>query len=615
MPLPPRHFEPVPVCQNCWNIVVGQQQQQQHQQQHAMGFMQQQQQPAMMQPMMQPILMQPHQQPIMMHHPSQQLPMHSPSSAASASSSSAASSAAAASSISFSENLSVLRSLYKEIDAEVARDVLTAQRNNLARAIKFLRGEEPLPSHEEEEKQGEQQRRFPAQAAAANAAAAAAALGQGTVAAVPGAAPAAAAPRPLPAGPSVAAMPPAPVPAPASSLHTIAPDHRLTALQRQFFFAHGFLHLTGAVRAELVSRALGHINESLGRGINQANFHQNEESRARGSSQIQYCADKWNHPAIAALFRDSACPTLVESLLGVGGFTAPSSGQIALTFPNASKFTGGSAAENPAAIAQITQNWNTPASLRKSWHIDGIHRKSSGFAADEIKNFTLLVGIYLSAAPADFCGNITVFPGSHRELEAYFRRVDPIVRLVDDSLPDIPLNPPHQLHVSPGDVLLAHYQTAHAVAPNLSSHVRYAVYFRLIHSARPRWSYSKQCMVHIWTEYAGLKDLYEEQERTRERAEAAAAASEQAARRRVQQAEQEAADLARALELSRIDAQAQAQPMQQQPQPVARAAAPVAAPAAAAAPSASSRPVASPSHVQPPSSSNVLSNPFAPAPR
>jgi hypothetical protein len=40
----------------------------------------------------------------------------------------------------------------------------------------------------------------------------------------------------------------------------------------------------------------------------------------------------------------------------------------------------------------------------------------------EARNFTLLVGVALRDVPDNWSGNLTVFPGSHRIIEQYFRQ-------------------------------------------------------------------------------------------------------------------------------------------------------------------------------------------------
>ena len=65
-----------------------------------------------------------------------------------------------------------------------------------------------------------------------------------------------------------------------------------------------------------------------------------------------------------------------------------------------------------------------------------------------------------------------------------------------NGMPDIPLGQPLQLMAEPGDVVLCHYQLAHAPAANLSTADRYAIYFRLWFKDidQKRW----ELMTDIW---------------------------------------------------------------------------------------------------------------------
>ena len=94
----------------------------------------------------------------------------------------------------------------------------------------------------------------------------------------------------------------------------------------------------------------------------------------------------------------------------------------------------------------------------------------------------------------EFAGNFTVWPGSHHRLERHFREHG--LETLRYGIPDIPLGPPLQLLAEPGDVVLCHYQLAHAVAVNLSLVDRYAIYFRLWFKDidQKRW----ELMTDIW---------------------------------------------------------------------------------------------------------------------
>lgn len=67
--------------------------------------------------------------------------------------------------------------------------------------------------------------------------------------------------------------------------------------------------------------------------------------------------------------------------------------------------------------------------------------------------------------------------------------------------------PPEQILVNAGDIVLAHYQTAHSIAPNVSPHIRYCVYFRLHHSSHQIDHGKPDCLTNIWIDYDGIRDL------------------------------------------------------------------------------------------------------------
>jgi ectoine hydroxylase-related dioxygenase (phytanoyl-CoA dioxygenase family) len=114
--------------------------------------------------------------------------------------------------------------------------------------------------------------------------------------------------------------------------------------------------------------------------------------------------------------------------------------------------------------------------------------------------FTLLVGVLLSDQVAPDAGNLVVWPGSHLLYAEHFRRHGG--RSLLDGLPEVPLPEPEPVLGRAGDLVLCHYQLAHAGGPNLSPHVRYSVYFRVKaagHDSR-RW----ECLEHPWREWTAL---------------------------------------------------------------------------------------------------------------
>ena len=147
----------------------------------------------------------------------------------------------------------------------------------------------------------------------------------------------------------------------------------------------------------------------------------------------------------------------------------------------------------PPQIA-IRRARNSPALSPPEPHIDGVATALNGIVSNELLTFTLLVGVFISDVAQDYAGNFTVWPSSHLRIERYFRERGHQAML--DGVPQIPLGEPHQIRATAGDVILCHYQLAHAAAVNLTARDRIAVYFRLSLAdlAEHRW----HRLTHIW---------------------------------------------------------------------------------------------------------------------
>lgn len=249
---------------------------------------------------------------------------------------------------------------------------------------------------------------------------------------------------------------------------SIAERAILTEAQRGALRRDGYLVLPEAVPRPLVDRALGAINQSLGRGLDPRRL---DEYRARS-----FCPELQTEPVITDLALRSGVWAAAESLLGAGRVKRPRTGQVALSFPTAVQ---------PARVHP---------------HLDGMYAPSNGVPRGEILSFTLLAGVMLSDVTAASSGNLVVWPGTHLVYQDYFRRRGP--RSLLEGMPDVPLGDPVPVTGRAGDAVLCHYQLAHAAGPNTSPHVRYAAYFRLEHvdHARQRW----ECLTDVWREWPGL---------------------------------------------------------------------------------------------------------------
>mmetsp|Transcript_19739 Transcript_19739/g.39107 ORF Transcript_19739/g.39107 Transcript_19739/m.39107 type:complete len:241 (-) Transcript_19739:80-802(-) len=153
-------------------------------------------------------------------------------------------------------------------------------------------------------------------------------------------------------------------------------------------------------------------------------------------------------------------------------------------------------------VAKFALNHLDAAQRLKLWHIDGVKIAEHNQDPDKIFNFTLLCGVYLSDIDQEFAGNFTVFPGSHHTIERYAQQHGTSV-IKENGLPAtaIALSSPVQLKVNRGDIMFAHYQLAHTVAPNWSANTRQAVYFRLFHKDHSPMGFRHESMSDIWLEY------------------------------------------------------------------------------------------------------------------
>jgi hypothetical protein len=255
----------------------------------------------------------------------------------------------------------------------------------------------------------------------------------------------------------------------------------LSAAQKAEIVEHGYTKISGVVPRVAVNAALRAINHSLGEGVSRE-----EINKFRSQS---YCPEVQETEAISGLFNRTPVFDLAESLLGRGKLNPRKSGQIALRFPGYS---------------------NDPAP--KLWpHIDGVYSEHNGVPKGRILNFTMLACVLLSDLNEQYAGNFAVWPGTHRRIAAYLKEHGPESLLECKGLPPIELPAPVQITGQAGDLVLAHYLLAHTAAPNLSAHVRYAIFYRLTpndRAADPETGPScRDAIIDPWMEWPGLKPL------------------------------------------------------------------------------------------------------------
>jgi hypothetical protein len=243
----------------------------------------------------------------------------------------------------------------------------------------------------------------------------------------------------------------------------------LTGVQKDALRERGYVVLPGLVPRERHEAALRAINASLGRGL-----APEDVPRMRARS---FCPELQKADVILDLFRETAASAVAASLVGKEGLERVTTAQIALSFPS-----------------------DSDAAARPYPHLDGMYTPDNGVPAGSVLSFTMLAGIVLSDAEQPDAGNLVVWPGSHQVLERYFRAQGPKSLL--SGMPNVDLGRPEPVRARRGDVVLCHYQLAHAAGPNTSPHVRYAVYFRLKRMGHDRLKW--ESLTDVWHEWPGI---------------------------------------------------------------------------------------------------------------
>jgi hypothetical protein len=220
----------------------------------------------------------------------------------------------------------------------------------------------------------------------------------------------------------------------------------MTADWTAAFLERGYAHFPRLVPAEMIDAARSAIQEEL-----RLRYHAEREQEY---SARTYCPDLLGTPPIMDLLQQSPVRDIVDAALGLDAVTWDW-GQIAVRW------------------AHNVERESPPAP-----HLDGFSDGNNGLEAGRIHNHTATVGVFLTTTPRAFAGNLTVWPGSHRLYEQYFR--DRGRRALGEPQPHIDLGAPVQLICEAGDVVLLHYELAHTAAVNTSDVDRIAVYFRLL---------------------------------------------------------------------------------------------------------------------------------------
>lgn len=244
----------------------------------------------------------------------------------------------------------------------------------------------------------------------------------------------------------------------------------------------GYTVIPGVVDPADIDKALRVINRSLGKHT------PIRENMCPGCGGMKEITD---------LLNKSALKGILETL--IGPFTGGGGGQIALRFPG----------DNAGPNFEVYPGWEN------HWHIDGLSTPDSNLnsiPSGDIHNFTALVGVLLQDVPEENMGNLVLYPGSHFELQEYFKSTgfSGVLTHGTKALPKLNFaRAPVQVRGKAGDAIIVNYMTAHLVAPNLSSNIRYCIYFRLKgqcfeHQNRRALMHRPESMLNAWLDWPRL---------------------------------------------------------------------------------------------------------------
>lgn len=257
---------------------------------------------------------------------------------------------------------------------------------------------------------------------------------------------------------------------------------KLSAAQKARLKRDGFVVLQRVVPPAITALAVREINHRLGAGA-----HPDKDAYA---DKKDYLSEYVGSPAVMAL-PSGAVRELAESLLGSGKIEPLSQGQIVLRFP----------AEHDAV------------EYERLIHIDGLFSGKDGLRAESTKplRYSMCAGVFLSDTPKPDMGNLTVYPGTHRQIaRTVEKRGFGALKGALEKRLDLPA--PVQVTGKTGDVVLFHFQLAHDKARNLSPHIRRMAYFRFWHMEswynRSR-RYLKRAVIDPWLEWPGMRGVRE----------------------------------------------------------------------------------------------------------
>jgi len=256
----------------------------------------------------------------------------------------------------------------------------------------------------------------------------------------------------------------------------------------------GFVKISGLLEPRVVDNALRAVNI----GIIESGAKTSRRWDIQKGIYLGYTASwtsKYQSSPMAPILNETNITGVLADLLGFDKLPIIHGAQISLVFPDD--------ISNPIPLN------------RTGYHIDGEPNVMWNekfdplviYESPKLDAFTLLVGVYLKDILEEDHGNFAAYPGSHLAHAEYFRKHGPDSILnhhgkltMPIKIPD--LQPPVQICVKAGDVVIANYLTAHTMACNFGPDIRYAIYFRV--TVLDHEMHRLQSLTNAWYDWPGL---------------------------------------------------------------------------------------------------------------
>jgi hypothetical protein len=196
-------------------------------------------------------------------------------------------------------------------------------------------------------------------------------------------------------------------------------------------------------------------------------------------TQRTFAPELGGHPDLLALFHHSGAAQLASELCG--DYLPVTTVQIQIRLP-----------EQHLAQAQPV----------KPMHVDGV--ACPHLDPDELRTFSLLVGVVLSDVSDPAGGALHYQPGGHLEMSRWFR-TQWTAGITGQVPPHLDARAGTPFLGRPGDLLLMHHLVPHAVGTNTTTQPRVMAYFRISHVGHP--AHRVRSLQDPWLDYPPLSAL------------------------------------------------------------------------------------------------------------